>query len=150
MHDIIESIINFTQTANQNHIDSQYMLGAIFSHNQNLIKKSIYFLKKAADSNHPLAQYKLGMIYYEVEKDIMVANRYLKLAASSNFADVYYILSIIYSNGKYIEKNKTIALICLTNAANLNHQEAKKKLDKINESLFNEDLGWLILDFRYR
>lgn len=41
----IESISIPSQAANQNHIDVQYILGAIFSHNPKLTKNQTVFLK---------------------------------------------------------------------------------------------------------
>ena len=104
--DIKTAIHYLTLAPNNNHRESQYIIGIIYYSGKYInedINKAINYLTHASNNNFVNAYYALGIIYndknngvYNFEKTI----HFLTLAAENNHPEAQYHLGIIYSNQK--------------------------------------------------
>jgi len=118
-----------------------YCLGCMYDHWDGMTKdinKTLYYFEKASELGYASASRELGLLYMlgfkGIKKDYKKAEKYLLKSIEQHLKDseTYYRLGLIYAYGGYgINKDISKAKEYLTKAANLGHQGAEQKLDKL-------------------
>ncbi|KAK8840100.1 hypothetical protein M9Y10_031037 [Tritrichomonas musculus] len=107
---LFKSMKYFKLAADQNDVNSQYMLGIRY-YNDNFIPhdyyQAIYYFTLAAKQNHIESQYYLGEIYIQgtcTKKDVNKSIYYFTLAAENDLSNSQASIEIIKNNGNFISK----------------------------------------------
>jgi len=100
-----EEIVNLMlkRAADQNHLEAQFMLGAMFEDGDDM-DTAVYYYELAASQQHPFAAFNLGSHYMSIsnaEKGMY----WMSVALELGFEDVYSDLAIYLRRGELIPKD---------------------------------------------
>lgn len=113
--------------------NAQGILGTLYYTGKGVeknLEKAIYWLEKSDELGDSNGEYLLAMIYYNgygVPKNLGRASSLFARASSSN-AEASYRAGMMFYKGEGTVKNLRYAYYFLENAAEKDHQEAKRKL----------------------
>lgn len=134
----------FHKSADNNHIEAQYMLGYLYENGTHRIVRkdlsvSLQYYLKAAKQGHIKAQYRVSVILYKgyriqnlgIVQDQKAATEWVQkvLAAAENGnAEALTCIGNMYENGEWVSRNKKEAITYYRQAAEKGNEEAQYKL----------------------
>jgi TPR repeat protein len=140
-----EAIEWLTKAAEQDHVDSQLILSAMFAKGLGTNKDekmAVYWLEKAAIAGSPQAQSQLGLSYSMgkgVEQDYKEAYKWLLKSAEQDYAKAQKLIGYMYFRGDGVNQDFDKAAAWMRKAANkgdLDSQEFLGMLSVMGEGNF--------------
>jgi TPR repeat protein len=103
------------------------------------------WLALAANLGEPTSQYQMGYAYEtadQVERDILQALYWYEKSAEQDYPPALYRMGVLYQIGKYVPRNDEKGMELIRKAADLGHEEAIERLEKIEteEKMWQQEL----------